>query len=95
MDRKIVFSKRASGKLEKLFDYLEFEWSLKVKKNSIKKLDRSLESIKKYPKSCPKTKFINGLHKCVITKHTTIYYKYDNITVNVVTLFDNRQIRTN
>jgi len=50
--RTIKLSKRASKKLDKLLEYLELEWSLKVKLDIIKELDRSLGQIKKYPESC-------------------------------------------
>ncbi len=39
--RKIKLSKRASKKLEKLLEYLELEWSLKVKEDFIKKLNKT------------------------------------------------------
>jgi len=50
--RTIKLSKRASKKLDKLLEYLELEWLLKVKLDIIKELDRSLDQIKKYPESC-------------------------------------------
>ena len=40
--RKIILSKRASEKLDELLDYLEREWSTKVKLNFINKFDKSL-----------------------------------------------------
>jgi plasmid stabilization system protein ParE len=49
--RKVILSKRASSKLEKLLEYLEIEWSENVKQNFIRKLDTTLEIIKKYPES--------------------------------------------
>ena len=45
--RKVILSKRASHKLEKLLEYLESEWSLKVKNDFIVKLDKSLLQIQK------------------------------------------------
>ena len=42
MIRKIKLSKRAAKKLEKLLEYLEIKWSIKVKNEFIKKLDKSL-----------------------------------------------------
>ena len=37
--RKIILSKRASNRLNQLLEYLETEWSLKVKNDFIKKLE--------------------------------------------------------
>jgi hypothetical protein len=63
----------------------------KVKMDFIKKLDKSLAQIKKSPDSFPKTEFISGVYKCVITKQTTIFYRYNDQRITIITLFDNRQ----
>jgi plasmid stabilization system protein ParE len=91
MVRRIKLSNRTTKKLEKLLEYLESEWSLKVKKEFIKKLDKSLYLIQDNPESFQKSVIVKGLHKCVITKQTTIFYRYDNEHIYIVTLFDNRQ----
>ena len=88
--RKIVLSKRASNRLEKLLEYLELEWSLKVKNEFIKKLDKSLTQIQKFPESCPQTDFVKGLHMFVVTKQTSIFYRFDKQTITILTIFDNR-----
>lgn len=88
--REVKLSKRACKKLELLLEYLELEWSLKVKNDFIKKLDRSLNQIKKFPDSTVKSEIKNGLHKCVITKQTSLYYQYDDTAIKIVTIFDNR-----
>ena len=75
--RTIKLSKRASNKLEKLLEYLESEWSSKVKSDFIKKLDKSLKQIQKYPNSCQQTDFVKGLHMLVVTKQTSVFYRFD------------------
>lgn len=54
--RTIILSKRASNQLERLFEYLELEWSPKVKQEFIKKLDKSLKQIQQYPDGFSETK---------------------------------------
>jgi plasmid stabilization system protein ParE len=88
--RKVILSKRATNRLKKLLEYLESEWSLKVKKEFISKLDKSLKQIQKYPNSCQQTDFVKGLHMVVVTKQTTVFYRYDSKSINIVTIFDNR-----
>lgn len=88
--RKIVLSKRASVRLEKLLEYLEQEWTLKVKDDFVKKLDKSLNQIQKFPESCPKTDFVKGLHMLVVTKQTSLFYRFDSKAIKIVTIFDNR-----
>lgn len=91
MSRKVYVSKTAQKKLEKLFEYLIMEWSIKAKDDFVKKLDYSIKIIKNQPEIFPISKKGKGLRKCVITKHTTLYYRYNTRRINIVTLFDTRQ----
>ncbi|QTY27976.1 type II toxin-antitoxin system RelE/ParE family toxin [Flavobacterium sp. CS20] len=91
MGKKVVISKTAEKKLDNLFKYLTEEWSNKIKKDFIKKLDSSIELIKNQPEIFPESKKGKGLRKCVITKQTTLYYRYNSEQINIVTIFDNRQ----
>lgn len=91
MIRKVILSKRAKIKLEKLLEYLEKEWSDKIKNEFIKKLDYSIKTIQTNPEIFPKTAFVKGLHKCVVSKQNTIYYRIKNSTIEIVTIFDTRQ----
>lgn len=88
--KEVFFSKRSATKLQNLLDFLEEEWSEKVKQNFIKKLDNALEKIKNFPESCEESDIKKGLFKCIITKQTTLYYRYNSKQITVVTLFDNR-----
>ncbi|XCF07011.1 type II toxin-antitoxin system RelE/ParE family toxin [Tamlana crocina] len=91
MSRKVVISKTAEKKLEKLFEYLIAEWSDKVKREFVEKLDSSIEIVKNQPEIFPESKKGKGLRKCVITKQTTLYYRYNSKRINIVTIFDTRQ----
>ncbi len=91
MSRKVIISKTAEKKLDKLFDYLIEKWSITVKKEFVEKLDSSIEIIQNQPKIFPESKTGKGLRKCVITKQTTLYYRYNSQRINIVTIFDTRQ----
>lgn len=91
MKRKVFLSKRAKIKLEKLLEYLETEWSERIKNEFIDKLDNTLNIIQNNPESFPKTTFIKGLHKCVVTKQNTLYYRIKKSRIEIVTIFDSRQ----
>lgn len=88
--RSIILSKRASNKLNKLLEYLDTEWSKKVKIDFIKKLDKALSQIQKHPDSCQKSDAVIGLHMMIVTKQTSLFYRYDSKRITIVTLFDNR-----
>lgn len=91
MNRKVILSKGTSQKLEELFEYLQSNWSQKTKISFIDKLTKKLEQIDKYPDSFPKSDLVKGLHKCIVSKQTSIYYLYDTKTINIVALFFSKQ----
>ena len=76
--RSVVLSKTAAEKLEKLLEFLEFEWSERVKHNFIVRLDKSLEQICKYPLSYEKSQLRPDLHRCLVTKQTSLFYTFDS-----------------
>ena len=88
--REIVLSKRAAQKLNILLEYLESEWSLKVKNSFIEKLDQVFSQLNTFPGIGQKTPLVEGLHRLVITKQTTIYYRFDNEQIKIATFFDTR-----
>ncbi len=92
MQRKVIISKRAESKLSDLFDYLSNKWSIKVKNTFINKLDKSINIIKIKPEMFPKSRIESSIHKCVITKQTSLFYKFDNKNIYIITIFDTRQI---
>lgn len=91
MKREIKLSKRAAKKLDDLLVFLEKEWSVKAKHDFIHKLTKLLKQIKQLPDSFPESEKIKGLRKCVVKKQTTIFYKYTDKSIYIVTFFDNRQ----
>ena len=77
MLRKVVFSPTALKKLFNLLDYLEINWSVKVRNEFEEKLDNTIRIISQMPESFPTTQIRKNHHKCVITKQTTIYYRFN------------------
>jgi len=91
LKRKVLISKTAEKKLDKLFDYFLNEWSKKVKDEFIEKLSNSIEIIQTQPEIFPESKKGKNLRRCTITKQTTLYYRFNSKHIYIVTLFDTRQ----
>ena len=91
MKRKVVISKTAEKKLDKLFDNLKENWSEKVKDEFIDKLDYNIGIISTQPEIFPESKKGKRLRRCVITKQTTLYYRFNSKRINIVTIFDTRE----
>jgi len=78
VNRKVVISKTAEKKLEKLFEYLLEKWSEKIKDEFIQKLNHNIEIIRVQPEIFPESKKGKKLRRCVITKQTTVYYRFNS-----------------
>lgn len=91
MSRKVVLSKTAKKKLDKLFEYLIEEGSVNVKSEFVEKLDDCIDIIKQQPEAFPESNKRKGLRRCVVTKQTTLYYRFNSKRIDVVTIFDTRQ----
>ena len=91
MKRQIVLTKTAQRRLKELLEHLEKEWSTKVKRNFISKFENRLEIVKTNPQAFPESEIKKGLHKCVITRQTSLYFTFDSSKIYVLTVFDSRQ----
>jgi plasmid stabilization system protein ParE len=89
--REIKISIDAQKKTKILLEYLEAKWSERVRIKFAKKLYNSMQIIRANPEIFPKSLTNKKLHKCVVTKQTTLFYNFTSKRINVVALFDTRQ----
>lgn len=89
--RKIVISDYAQLKIKNLLEYIESKWSETVRQKFAQKLYGTVKIIKDSPEAFPKSDFNKSVHKCVITKQTTIFYKFNSNRVEIIAIFDTRQ----
>lgn len=89
--RKIVFSPHSKLQLDSLLDYLEIRFSVSTKKKFVLKLDKVIVIIQKDPDTFSKLNSYTAIRKCVISKQTTLYYRYNNREIRLLSLFDSRQ----
>jgi plasmid stabilization system protein ParE len=89
--REVVITPRAQKELNQLFEYFELEWSIKVKNDFVNKLHLVLKIVAKSPESFPISNKNNKFRKCVVTKHNTLFYHYNEKHIVVVAVFDTRQ----
>lgn len=91
MSRKVIISKTAEKRLNELFTYLLENWSQKVKSDFIKKLDSKISLLKEHPEGFPESEKEKGLRKCVISKQTTMFFRFNSQQIKIITFFDTRQ----
>ncbi len=88
---KLLWTSKSIDDLKNIIDYLEKQWTEKEIKKFIKILDNRLELIKTNPKLFPQTYKRKNVRKSVLTKQIVLYYKTENETIIILTLFDTRQ----
>ena len=88
---KVAISERAENNLDDLMEYLETEWSARVKEHFRQKLLDTVKLISGNPNLFPVSEIKEGVHKCVLTKHNSMYYRITKHEIEIITIQDNRK----
>jgi plasmid stabilization system protein ParE len=91
MVKKVIFSLEANVRLKNIVYYLIDKWSAKHANKFLILLDNKIKNIQLFPQSYPKIRHKDKIHKCVITKQISLYYRIKQDYIEVITLFDSRQ----
>ena len=90
MQLKVEFSVKAEKSFDKIITYIEAKWNQKVVEKFLLKFEKSVSAIVSNPEGFTNSDFIN-VRKCVITKQTTIYYRFNSEKITIISIFDTRQ----
>jgi plasmid stabilization system protein ParE len=91
MNRTIVWSPASEKDFAGILEYLDSRWGIDVTNRFIDKLDGILEHIKRNPGQYPLIFKKLKIRKCVITKHNTLYYRYNQNQIEILRIYDTRQ----
>ena len=95
MTYKIVFSQRARYERILLIEDIELRFGKKKAQEINKKLTITFIQISKMPEMYRASTHRAGLRKCVFSKQTSIYYKINEDSIEVISLRPNRINPTN
>lgn len=87
----LVWSSEAEYDFSNILNYLSSHWGNSVALAFLNKLDKQINLISTFPKSFPLVNKDLNLRKSVLTAHNTIYYKFENNTIQIVRILDTRQ----
>ena len=87
----IEWSDEALYNLSAIVHYLETNWTEREIENFFHRIDNVLNLIAKNPLLFSLTNKRKNVRRCVLSKQTSIYYKFENDKIFLITLFDNRQ----
>lgn len=91
MALKISWSKEAREAIISIIAYLEGNWTEKEIRKFLSKLEEQIVLISAKPKTYKKSKRLLGTHECLITKHNSVFYTFNETHLFIVTVWDNRQ----
>ena len=89
--RKIIISKTATKNALEIAEYIEAKFSRKFRNEFIEKVNKAFELIRSNPEIFPKSEINANRFRFVLTKQTTIYYRFNNSEIRIIALFDTRQ----
>lgn len=89
--RKIIISDATQSKIEDLLEYLEIKWSERIRKKFATRLYQTVKIIQINPEAFPLSESNKKVHKCVITKQSTLFYKFNSKKIEIIAFFDTRQ----
>ena len=87
----VLWTAEANNNLANIIKYLDAKWGQKEIQLFINKLNKAIALISKKPRLFRLTNSRRNMRKCVLSKHTSIYYQELNSSIYIVALFDNRQ----
>jgi plasmid stabilization system protein ParE len=90
MAYKVVINKRFAIKVIKISEYLEKEWSLRVARTFLAKVDAKILSISDNPQIGTLSIKFPSVRKMLVTKHNKIYYRTKGKTITLIDLVQTR-----
>jgi len=87
---EIVWSDQALKELEETIEYLEKNFTNNELRRLSVEIERNLDIISKNPQIFSRTEKLD-IHKVVIAKFNTLYYKTENEKIEIISFFSNRQ----
>jgi plasmid stabilization system protein ParE len=88
---KIEWSLESLENLSRIFKHLEKKWTEKEITNFSQRLEEQLYIISNKPNTYKKSSKLLGTRECVLSKHNSLMYVFNEHTLFVVTVYDNRQ----
>ena len=88
---KGFWTKEAEDTFNQNIAYLEEEWSKAVIENFIDKTEEAIAVIEKHPLVFPTVNKKKGIHKCLVVKQVSLYYRVLENRIDLLTFWNNYQ----
>jgi plasmid stabilization system protein ParE len=91
MSFTIIFSEKAKSNIEKIAEYLDEEWSENVKLKFLTDISKAVKQLVIMPFMFPSSDKMEGLRRCVVNRHTILYYRINKEIIEVINIKGTRQ----
>ena len=89
---KIIWTPEAKETFESNIDYLLSEWGDKVTLDFLNRVDEVILRIKSNPKLFPAINKDDHIHRCVVVKQISLYYRVvSSNQIDLITFWNNYQ----
>ncbi|NDV16757.1 type II toxin-antitoxin system RelE/ParE family toxin [Muricauda sp. TY007] len=88
---KILWTHNAISELKGIVEYLQENWTERELTNYSQELDHIIELISKNPELFQISKKKKNIRRAVIAKYTNLYYRINGNSIEILSLFSNRQ----
>jgi plasmid stabilization system protein ParE len=88
---KEKWSPRASSDYRNILSYILSKWSEKEALEYIQRIEQIISLIRKMPEMYKASRKGKNIRQCVVNSQTSLYYRIHKDTIEIITIFDNRQ----
>lgn len=88
---KVLWTEHALSELSGIIEYLEENWTERELRKFSHALDHIVELISKNPLLFQDSTLKKNIRRAVISKHTNLYYRLNSDSVEILSVFSNRQ----
>jgi hypothetical protein len=91
MSYKVFWTSEAEATFNQNILYLEYQWTEAVIENFIQKTEEAINTISANPLLYPLVNKKKGIHKCLVVKQVSLYYKVVENRIYLITFWNNFQ----
>ena len=91
MALRIEWSIEAKENLSHIIHYLEVKWTEREVRKFVRTLEEQLEIISKTPFIYKKSQRMDGTRECLLSKHNSLLYVFNEDALYIVTIWDNHR----
>jgi len=91
MSLKVIWSPASKEEYADILGYVEDNFGIDAALKLLDKTDAVIDGVAIFPTMFPASKQRKDIRKAVITKHLSVYYRFNKTTVQLLHFWDNRQ----